>query len=446
MLKIVTLLLQFMVILAFLILAESTQSAELNPISCGISAGRDANHNVINCNFGLTSDQIKELTEAAVSGVTGPLLEKIEALSKKIGVSEAAVIDILRELGLSSSSTPNDIIKNLTVLATEYKRIEARVSSLDSSDGLAAALIKQVRSELSLGKIERAGELLDDITTRIVVLNGSCNKLVAMGLSIEKEICLPQIMNVDYKDGRVSFTFSSQRDGKTAMVSFSGPGSDQIALTKDDIVQPVSKVVFTFEGSSDHLNASGTCAFSNAYKGVPSNLSCSARTSQGLFLGEFLSNGVSPDLFEGNNGQSKPPELTNIFKFPPLMIDGKCLDSSHVASGHIGEDLTKFQSRFYCDSVIIMDVNGDPNHKLVQFTNSRANHQSILGFGGLMEGKLVMIVKSVFLEIGRALVPNDGACRFFYKGETISAVVCGAQIDEGKFRTVPLVQFESGVN
>ena len=55
---------------------------EVTATDCGIAAGRDASNNTVTCTYGLRPEQVKELTEAAARGATGPLTATIVALSK----------------------------------------------------------------------------------------------------------------------------------------------------------------------------------------------------------------------------------------------------------------------------------------------------------------------------------------------------------------------------
>src|SRR5262245_33328917 len=66
---------------------------------CSIAAGGSVTNNTVTCNFGLTPEQLKELTKAAVAGATGPLLDRIEDISKRLGVTEEAAKALLRIVG-----------------------------------------------------------------------------------------------------------------------------------------------------------------------------------------------------------------------------------------------------------------------------------------------------------------------------------------------------------
>src|SRR5262245_15835348 len=66
---------------------------------CSIAAGRDASNNTVTCTYGLSPEQVKELTQAAAAGATGPLTATIVDLSKKLGVTEDATKTLLRIVG-----------------------------------------------------------------------------------------------------------------------------------------------------------------------------------------------------------------------------------------------------------------------------------------------------------------------------------------------------------
>ena len=80
------------------------------------------------------------------------------------------------------------------------------------------------------------------------------------------------------------------------VISFFGDGPKQLHIDADTAMQPIDHVNFTFRGSTDQLVAAGSCRFSNPYKGKPARVSCTADTNQGKFAGEFISNGVAPNM------------------------------------------------------------------------------------------------------------------------------------------------------
>jgi hypothetical protein len=62
------------------------------------------------------------------------------------------------------------------------------------------------------------------------------------------------------------------------------------------------------------------------------------------------------------------------------VLEGKCNKSSHTAEGPIDADLTKRQSRFYCDSASITFFDDYKGHVIVQFSQREAHHTPILSF------------------------------------------------------------------
>jgi len=74
---------------ATLVLAEQTAVALGDKVEagCGIASSGSASGNTVTCNFGLTDEQLKQLTEAAVKGATEPLIHQIVDVSKTLGVT-----------------------------------------------------------------------------------------------------------------------------------------------------------------------------------------------------------------------------------------------------------------------------------------------------------------------------------------------------------------------
>lgn len=129
--------------------------------------------------------------------------------------------------------------------------------------------------------------------------------------------------------------------------------------------------------------------------------------------------------------------------FPePTILKGSCSDKSHIAEGRIGADLTKNQARFFCDSVVIIPIDGNPRHVLLTFAELQSHTRPQIAFAGMMTDRQMVDVQRVYLSTGKATPMDDGACKFFYKGPRISGVFCGGKIDQGERRTVPLVAFE----
>lgn len=126
-------------------------------------------------------------------------------------------------------------------------------------------------------------------------------------------------------------------------------------------------------------------------------------------------------------------------------VRGHCIETSHVAEGPLGADLTKRQSRFFCDSAVIMFFKRDPGHVLVQFTEKRSNTDTPIGFGGVLANDgIQMVVGRLYLPTGAPPTNvDDGACKFFFKNKHMEGIFCGAVVDQGDRRIVANIAFDA---
>ncbi|MDZ4371892.1 MAG: hypothetical protein U1C74_10765 [Phenylobacterium sp.] len=128
------------------------------------------------------------------------------------------------------------------------------------------------------------------------------------------------------------------------------------------------------------------------------------------------------------------------------VLDGKCHRDSHLAQGPKGSDLRKRQSAFFCDSMVVT-FNGPA--VLIQFSEKRSRHQSPIGFSGGFDSDDYMTLERVYLNSGKPLRPRDGGCKLFFRKPAaqsslsdLTGIVCVGVVDEGDWRTVPLVRFD----
>jgi hypothetical protein len=124
------------------------------------------------------------------------------------------------------------------------------------------------------------------------------------------------------------------------------------------------------------------------------------------------------------------------------VINGTCGSSSHTAEGPLGSDLTKRQSRFYCDSAVITFFGDYKGHVMVQFAQKESNHSPLLGFSGRLEDDGIMMqLDTVYLVPGQATTVSDGSCKFFFENRQLSGIMCGMKVDETGRRTTAVVVF-----
>ena len=119
-------------------------------------AGRDVN-------FGLSPEQVKELTEAAARGATGPLTSAIVDLSKRFGITEDATKTLLRIVG--EQDVPLErLSETLNRVANDYKRLQGQAAALNPDNPTAKALVERTKPEIEAGHFGRARELLRQAT------------------------------------------------------------------------------------------------------------------------------------------------------------------------------------------------------------------------------------------------------------------------------------------
>jgi hypothetical protein len=146
---------------------------------------------------------------------------------------------------------------------------------------------------------------------------------------------------------------------------------------------------------------------------------------------------VASGIFLPVSGRATQPSNIQI-------VNGMCAPSSHTAEGPLGADLTKRQSRFFCDSAILMFFDDYKGHVLIQFVEKESHHSPMLGFSGKVEDDGIMMpIDHIYLTVGTPTTVSDGACKFFFKNHHISGIFCGAAVDETGRRTTAIVVFNA---
>jgi hypothetical protein len=122
--------------------------------SPALIAGRDA---IVT--YGLTPEQVQELTKAAAAGAVGPLADKIVDLSNRLGVTQGAALTLLRILG--EKDVPfEQLPQKLAEIADQYQRAQAQLSALNPQNPLARDLVERAQAEIKRGNFREAHELL----------------------------------------------------------------------------------------------------------------------------------------------------------------------------------------------------------------------------------------------------------------------------------------------
>ena len=145
--------------------------------ACSIAAGRNAYNNTLVCNFGLTPEQLKQATEAAVRGATEPLLDRIDGISQKLGVTKEAAKTLLRIVGQQPDIPDDKLAEALTKVAADYKQLQTQAAALDPDNATARRLVSDARAAIDAGSLTQARALLKQATQAQVAAAQAARKL-----------------------------------------------------------------------------------------------------------------------------------------------------------------------------------------------------------------------------------------------------------------------------
>ena len=146
--------------------------------SCKItSGGIGSGGNTVTCNFGLTPEQLKELTEAAVKGATEPLTHQIVEVSKTLGVTEDAAAKLLKIVGQDPNIPEGKLGEALSRVASDYQRLQAQLGALNPENPTARVLADKAKPEIDAGRFDRAHELLRQATQAQIAAAQEARKL-----------------------------------------------------------------------------------------------------------------------------------------------------------------------------------------------------------------------------------------------------------------------------
>jgi hypothetical protein len=121
---------------------------------------------------------------------------------------------------------------------------------------------------------------------------------------------------------------------------------------------------------------------------------------------------------------------------------GECSVRSHVAQGRKTDDLTKLDSRYFCDEAIVGSEDGSNDHIRITFKKDDQSISPVIAVIGVKKDGDMIHLRDILMGSLRAEV-NDGACRFFYsKKRQMTDIVCSATFDQEDQRTVSVIEFK----
>ena len=145
--------------------------------SCGIANSGSASSNTVTCNFGLTPEQLKQVTEAAVKGATGPCIDRIDGDQRDArgdrGRGQDAAEDRRRgpeHSGRQARRGADQGRQRLQAAAGAGRRVEP-----GKPDGASAR--REAKPEIDAGHFERAHELLRQATQAQIAAAQEARKL-----------------------------------------------------------------------------------------------------------------------------------------------------------------------------------------------------------------------------------------------------------------------------
>jgi hypothetical protein len=144
---------------------------------CGFANTGSASGNSVTCNFGLTPEQLKQATEAAVKGATGPLIDRIADISKTLGVTEDAAKTLLKIVGEDPNVPDDKLAEALTKVAGDFKRLQAQAAALNPENALARSRVDEAKSAIDAGQFVRAHALLHEATQAQIAAAQEARKL-----------------------------------------------------------------------------------------------------------------------------------------------------------------------------------------------------------------------------------------------------------------------------
>ena len=145
-------------------LAAALGDTDVKAGACSIATGGNATNNIMTCNFGLTPEQIREATKAAVAGATEPLLDRIDKIRNVLGVTRSAAEKLLKIAGEQPDVPDEKLAEVLTSVAADYQRLKAQAAALNPDNPTARALVAQAKASIEAGQLAQAHEQLRQAT------------------------------------------------------------------------------------------------------------------------------------------------------------------------------------------------------------------------------------------------------------------------------------------
>jgi hypothetical protein len=163
---------------ATLVLAEQTAVALGDKVEAG--CGIASSGNIVNCNFDLAPEQLKQLTDSVVKGATEAVgkgetesavkaaieaqQDHLDKIAETLGVTKSATKTLLKIVGEDPNIPDDKLAEALSKVAGDYKRLQSQVAALNLENPTARQLADEAKPEIDAGHFARAHELLHEAT------------------------------------------------------------------------------------------------------------------------------------------------------------------------------------------------------------------------------------------------------------------------------------------
>jgi len=128
-----------------------------------------------------------------------------------------------------------------------------------------------------------------------------------------------------------------------------------------------------------------------------------------------------------------------------VKVNGWCGTESHTVDGEPDGDLTMGHIPFQCDTATIYFLDGQSDHLLVKFSDSLRPDGWVLEYSGFLhhDGQMLDVTSFYYRQASNPIPVSDSTCKFFFDGDHIKGIFCGANFSTRSRKSVGVVAFNA---
>ena len=126
--------------------------------------------------YGLTPEQVQELTQAAVAGALGPNSPKLSELAARIALPKGVALTLLRIIG-RAHVTPDQLPQKLTEMADHFWRAHEQLIGFHPERRTAGRLVERARRTIAAGDFGKTHQLLAEARQELIKAAGQSDAL-----------------------------------------------------------------------------------------------------------------------------------------------------------------------------------------------------------------------------------------------------------------------------